>query len=404
MDLSHPTAVLSASGPPLELLKTIAAGTSASGRSFFEDFARAVSGAVNAPIAFVAELSDDHLRARSIALLIDGELVENVEYSLAGTPCLGVVGRETCRYPSDVVALFPEDAMLVDLGAESYLGVPFFYANGEPAGHMGVLDRVPRGDLDDVEAIMAIFANRATAELENIRSLRRLETSHGELERSNRALSEFASVVAHDLKEPLRIVANFSELLVERYTDKLDADARRYLSFANEGARRANQLVDDLLDYACLKGEERSRGLVTLSSAVQSAVASLGLTDDEVDTEVVVGELPTVLGHEPQLRRLFQNLLTNAVKFRGSGPLEIRVEASKTEQGWHLRVIDNGPGIRPDDLTRIFGVFVRAHSRDFPGTGVGLAICARIAELHGGRIWAESVYGEGAVFHLVLPA
>jgi len=386
-----------------EVLDYIVQGTSAvAAQSFFEGFVKHVHQAVQAPIVFVCSLSEDRTRARTIALWLGDQLAENFEYELEGTPCGNVVGKEICQYPRGVAELFPEDEVLVEMNAQCYLGVPFFYASGEPAGHMGIIDTRPRDDMDTVCAVVQIFANRATAEIENLKVQASLEASNAELQRSNQALAEFASVVAHDLKEPLRIVSCFTELVLDRYKDQLGGDGEKFITFAHEGAKRANQLVDDLLDYSRLDGERRAWASVDTREAVALSLSNLRVAVADIGATIEVGDLPTIQGHSGHLVRLFQNLISNALKFHGAEPLVVRVSAEREEGGWHLRVADNGQGIREDDLERIFGVFVRAHSRDYPGTGAGLAIAKRIVELHQGRIWAESVHGEGATFHMVL--
>jgi signal transduction histidine kinase len=224
-----------------------------------------------------------------------------------------------------------------------------------------------------------------------------------DLARSNTDLERFAYVASHDLQEPLRMVTSFLQLLEQRYRGRLDADADEFIRYAVEGAKRMTGMIADLLAFsrAGRKGEAAPSESADLLSR---AVANLGVAVQESAAQVTHGPLPRVLLEPSQLIQLFQNLLANSIKFRGEARPEIHVAAERRDGEWLFSVRDNGIGLEPASARRIFEMFQRLHPRDrYPGTGMGLAICRRIVESHGGRIWVESRPGEGATFYFALP-
>jgi PAS domain S-box-containing protein len=225
-----------------------------------------------------------------------------------------------------------------------------------------------------------------------------------ELARSNEELQQFAYVVSHDLQEPLRMVTGYCRLLKRRYQGQLDADADEFLHFAMDGAERMRQLLDDLLEFSRVGTHGKPLRSTDCSVVLGQALANLKMTLEESGALLTQEPLPTVLGDATQLSQLFQNLIANAVKFRGPESPRIHVSARAEGEGWVLAVRDNGIGIDPADAGRLFVIFQRLHTRqEYPGTGVGLAICKKIVERHGGRIWVESQPGRGSVFAFTLP-
>jgi PAS domain S-box-containing protein len=225
-----------------------------------------------------------------------------------------------------------------------------------------------------------------------------------ELQRSNAALEEFAYIASHDLQEPLRMVASYLQLLERRYRGQLDTEADEFLGFAVDGARRMQALINDLLLYSRAGGQ--SPFVPTDCGAVAAtALANLRSTIEETGARVAVGALPTVEGDPTQLAQVFQNLIANAIKFRGDRPPEIIVGCQRDGRQWLFSVRDTGIGIEQRHAERIFMVFKRLHPQSqYPGTGIGLAICRRVVERHGGRIWVEPADGGGSVFRFTLPA
>ncbi len=226
-----------------------------------------------------------------------------------------------------------------------------------------------------------------------------------ELERSNQDLEQFAYVASHDLQEPLRMVSSYTELLGKRYSGKLDEQADKFINYAVDGARRMQDLINDLLAFSRVGPRARTANPVDLNAVFEEVIDGLHLTIQELGGEVSAHDLPTVMADPLQARQLLQNLIANALKFHGEDPPVVRVTARRREEMWEMSVADNGIGIRPEYEERIFGIFQRLHQReDYPGTGIGLAVVKRIVECNGGEIRLESEVGEGATFHFTLPA
>ncbi len=233
-----------------------------------------------------------------------------------------------------------------------------------------------------------------------------LEIRTRELERSNAELQQFAYVASHDLQEPLRMVSSFCELLKDNYSDKLDDDGVEFIEFAVNGARRMKQLINDLLDYSRLQFSDDSMSSVPVEDALSEAMYNLTSVIQDCRADIQWTSLPTVRGNRAHLVRLFQNLISNAIKFCAAPVPRIRISADQDGANWIISVKDNGIGIDADQLDHVFGVFQRLHTHDeYQGTGIGLAICKRIAESHGGTIWAQSGNGQGTTISFtMLPA
>jgi PAS domain S-box-containing protein len=231
-----------------------------------------------------------------------------------------------------------------------------------------------------------------------------LSHAHEELKRSNAELAQFAYVASHDLQEPLRMVSSYTQLLVRRYGDKLDEDAKEFMGYIVDGAARMKQLIEDLLAYSRVGTRGKSFERVAVEAALRRAINNLRAAIEEAGAAISYDALPTVRGDELQLSQLFQNLIGNALKFRSASVPRIHVSAAEKEHEWELVVRDNGIGIEPAYFERIFMVFQRLHNKgEYPGTGIGLAICKKVVERHDGRIWVASQPGEGASFHFTLP-
>lgn len=200
------------------------------------------------------------------------------------------------------------------------------------------------------------------------------------------------------------MVVSFLQLLKRRYVGQLDQEADEYIQFAVEGGTRMQLLIEDLLRYSRAGSRELFLADVDFNEIVDQVLAELGPTIDETGATVVRAELPAVVADPVQMSRLFQNLLANAVKYHGEEAPRVRVDADRLAGAWVFSVRDNGIGIPPDQFDRIFRVFQRLHSQaEYPGTGIGLAICKRIVERHGGRIWVDSIPGKGSTFRFTLP-
>jgi len=225
-----------------------------------------------------------------------------------------------------------------------------------------------------------------------------------ELARSNAELEQMAYVASHDLQEPLRMVASYLQLLEQRYGGRLDADAHEFIEFAVDGAKRMQALIDDLLSYSRVGTKAKPLQATDCDAVMKMALQSLRMAIEESGAQIQCAPLPKVKGDAAQLAQLFQNLLANAIKFRGEQTPRIEVRVAPEEEFWRFEVQDNGIGIAPEYFERIFVMFQRLHNRSkYPGTGIGLAICKKIVERHGGRIWVESAPGPGVVFKFTLP-
>ena len=225
-----------------------------------------------------------------------------------------------------------------------------------------------------------------------------------ELARSNTELEQFAYIASHDLQEPLRMVAGYVQLLARRYQGKLDSDADEFIAFAVDGATRMQALIDDLLDYSRVGTRAKKIEPTDCEAVLDGALSDLERAVEETGAVVTHDPLPRVMADEIQLGRVFQNLIGNAIKFRGDEPPRIHVSAEEQQNEWRFTVRDNGIGIEPRHHDRIFAVFSRLHGRSaYPGTGMGLAICKRIVERHGGRIWVESELGKSSTFYFTMP-
>lgn len=230
--------------------------------------------------------------------------------------------------------------------------------------------------------------------------LRRTE----ELERSNRELVQFAHVASHDLQEPLRMVTGYVNLLARRYQGQLDSDADEFIAYAVDGVDRMRDLINDILTYSQLGAPGQSTEATGLEVIVEGVMRILKDSVDEIGATVTWDQLPKLTANPTQMGQLVQNLLSNAIKFKGEESPNIHIGCRQQGGEWLFSVRDNGIGIDPHHYDRIFNLFQRLHGRgQYPGTGVGLAICKRVVELHGGRIWVESQIGKGTTFFFTIP-
>jgi PAS domain S-box-containing protein len=242
----------------------------------------------------------------------------------------------------------------------------------------------------------------------DITDLRRAEEAKDrageELKRSNKELEQFAYVASHDLQEPLRMVSSYVQLLAQRYEGQLDDKAQKYIAYAVDGALRMQQLIEDLLVYSRAGARGGALESVDSGSALAAAIQNLTKTIEESGAVITHDELPVVRANAPQLTQVFQNLLSNAIKFHGERPPRVHVSAEDKGREWVFSVKDHGIGIDPQYKDRVFVIFQRLHTRqEYPGTGIGLAVCQRIVERHGGRVWFESEPGMGSTFYFSVP-
>ncbi|MBA3684640.1 MAG: GAF domain-containing protein, partial [Planctomycetes bacterium] len=292
----------------------------------------------------------------------------------------------------------------------SYLAVPVRSRNGEVLGGLFFGHGEPDRFSEHHERLAVGIADQAAVAADNVRlfqgerAARLALASHAEdLGRANSELEQFAYIASHDLQEPLRTVTQFLDLLGMRYGERLDDRGRQYMRYASDSASRMYDLINDLLGFSRLKRREELQDValgVIAAEVVQDLAAQVAATSARVE----IGALPTVPGEGPKLRQLLQNLIGNALKFHGERPPVVFIDSAADGSGWTITVRDNGIGIEEQHHERVFEVFQRLHGREqYPGNGIGLAVCKKIVEQHGGRIWVESGSGTGASFRFTLP-
>jgi PAS domain S-box-containing protein len=351
-------------------------------------------------------------------LLEFATIVESADDAIIGKTLDGVItswnpGAERLyRYSANEVIGQPISILIPDDLEDELPGLLERVARGETIDHHDTVRRRKDGTevqvsvtispTPDVEGKVTGAAIVAHDISERKVAERVLATTADELERSNKELEKFGAIVAHDLSEPLRVMAGFAQLVQKRYGAELDSGGSELLDAIKAGSDRMQRLIDDLLAYARV-GRETAREPVACDELVEEALASLAERRQETGAMVTVDSLPTVDGAPSALGQLFQNLIGNALKFVGDAPPDVHVSAEREEGEWRFSVRDNGLGIDPQHTERIFEPFQRLHPRDaFPGTGIGLAICRRVVEVHGGRIWVEAAPGGGSTFSFTI--
>ena len=291
------------------------------------------------------------------------------------------------------------------------LDIPMILVSGA-VGDMTAVDCIKRGATDyvlkDGLARLPEAVRRALEEQQLRQSHRQAEEDLAkkvdELARSNADLEQFAYVASHDLQEPLRMVTAYTQLLAERYRGKLDADADKFIGYASEGAMRMQVLIQDLLAFSRVGRAESSHANIDCNAVMEEVLQTLSTAIRESGAAISYSQLPQIQGDRTQLGQVFQNLIGNAIKFRGKEPPKISVQAENKDEQWWFDVGDNGIGIAPENAEKVFEVFHRLNARtEYPGNGIGLAICKKIIERYGGRIWVESQSGLGSSFKFTLP-
>ncbi|MFB4270190.1 ATP-binding protein [Nonomuraea sp. GTA35] len=308
-------------------------------------------------------------------------------------------------------------ALIVVFGLLLGLGVGLAamvrYAVLKPIGQLTAQVRtVAGGDFDhdlhvDRPAELAELSSHIDSMRARIVSAWRVASDQAEeLRRSNGELEQFAYVASHDLQEPLRKVASFTQMLEQRYGPQLDERARQYIHYAVDGAKRMQLLINDLLDFSRVGRVTGEKKEIDSGAALDRALDNLSATLDDAGATVTRDELPRLNGNELQLTQLFQNLIENAVKFRSEEPPRVHIGARRDGEMWEFSCSDNGIGVEAKYADRIFLIFQRLHPRDvYPGTGIGLALCRKIVEYHGGQLWLDgNSDGHGATFRWTMPA
>ncbi|WP_254763517.1 PAS domain S-box protein [Natrinema marinum] len=346
------------------------------------------------------KLEESEQRYRTLAENFPNGVValfdDSLRYTAAGGQLLGDLGIDRAttigqtiyeRYPDELVAeIEPHFRAALD-GDERTFDVSYY--GRELRAHT-----LPVRTGDVVTAGMLV--------IQDITERREYQRK---LEASNERLEQFAYAASHDLQEPLRMVTSYLRLLEDRYADALDGDGEEFIAHAVDGAERMREMIDGLLEYSRVETRGDPLEPVDLEAVLEDVREDLQVRIEERDADISVEPLPCVEGDESQLRQVFQNLLSNALEYSGDEPPRVRVSAERTDGAWEVAVADEGIGIDPDDQERIFRVFQRLHAPEkHAGTGIGLALCKRIVERHGGEIRVDSTPGEGATFSVTLPA
>jgi len=292
---------------------------------------------------------------------------------------------------------------LVEATGKLPKGGPAFSAEGAGPDEIGDLSRAFEQMTVALRETM-VSRDQLEAEVTQRRKAQSLlQTTLTSLERSNAELQQFAYVASHDLQEPLRMVASYTQLLSERYRGRLDEKADLFIHYAVDGAQRMQQLIQDLLAFSRVSTQGAEPAAVDSQAVLGKALANLRAAINESGALVTSEDLPRVQADETQLVQVFQNLIANAIKFHGPDQPKVHIRAAQHKEGLRFSVTDNGIGIDPQYADKIFTIFQRLHTRrEYPGTGIGLAICKRIVERHGGRIWFESKVGEGTTFYFTI--
>lgn len=401
------------------VMQSLVRGTSSVfGQAFFDVLVKDLAQLLGVGYAFIARVNPVERNVRTLSLFTPAGPADNIQYELEGTPCADVEGRCLLAIASDVCARYPEDQLLVDMGAQSYMGVPLFSSSGAPIGLLVVIDTRPMTDSEMARNILTIFATRAQGELERLetelalRNLNqdlehRVQTRTAELQATNRELEAFSYSVSHDLRSPLRAIDGYTQAIQEDYASAFDEAGRHYLDRIRASSHRMADLIDDLLSLSRSSRVEVVKSSVDLSLLATEILGSLARRDADRRVEVRLDPGLQALADPVLIRSVLENLLDNAWKYTRMQPNpRIEFRSSPAPDGFQgFAVVDNGAGFDMAHAPKLFGTFQRLHKvEEFEGNGIGLATVRRIVERHGGSISAEGELGTGATFRFQLPS
>jgi signal transduction histidine kinase len=377
------------------------------GHEYFNNLVQSLASVFGIRYAFIGKIEEETPKTlRTIALWDRDKISENMTFILKGTPCEKVIGQEAGFYPKNVQKYFPHDRYLLDLGIHSYLGVPLLNREKQPFGVLSIMDENPIEDHDHYHSILNILAARCASEIERMDAEAQLKIKTQELEKSNLAMKDFVSIASHDLQEPVRKILIFGSRLTEK-EDNLKQEAREYVDRMQKTALRMQGLIEDLLLYSRASTDNVSFKIVDLNVILKEVTTDLGALINKNKASIHSTSLPTITSSPSQMRQLFQNLLSNAIKYHEEGdPPNIEIDSCQDMQGgWKISFKDQGIGFDEKYKERIFRPFERLHGRgEYEGTGMGLAICKKIATNHGGTIQANSQPKQGSCFSVTFPS
>jgi signal transduction histidine kinase len=370
---------------------------------FYDSLSLFLAKELDVAYVIIDKLNKDENTVETLSFISWGKANNSIAYSLKDTPCENVIGKNLCLYTRNIQESFPNDKMLVDLKAESYIGIPLWDTKGNPIGLIALMDTKPMDNPEDLKTILQIVAVRVAHEIERNNYERELEDKNSLLEIKNKELEQFAFIVSHDLQEPLRTLTGFAGLLKEEFTEELNEEADQYLDFILQSSKRMQELISGLLNFSRI-GKMRKPTAVNCNQIVKEVLSDMHFSIQQSNAQISVEDLPKLNGYTIELRQLFQNLISNALKFKKENVIpKIHITAKKQGEYWQFSVQDNGIGIDTKDSNEIFTIFKRLHSRSkYEGTGIGLSYCKKIVKLHSGKIWVESQLEEGSTFYFTI--
>ncbi len=359
----------------------------------------------------IDQLLGDGLIAQTVAIYFDGKFDDNVAYALKDTPCGNVVGKTICCFPREVRHLFPQDVVLQEMKAESYVGATLWDSRGQPIGLIAVISRKPLENHHLAESVLKLVATRAAGELERRHADAALKEYAEKLQWANRELQDFTYIASHDLREPLRKIHAFGERIMKKYQATLDKEGLDFLNRMVNAADRMEDLLQALLAYSQVPTHSEPKTLIDLNQVVQEVLLDLQVSLERSGGQVEAQPLPILPADLTQMRQLFQNLIANALKFHAPGVQpQIKVDWQRlpveagTRPMAQISIQDNGIGFDEANLGSLFRPFMRLQGRNkYEGSGMGLTICKKIVERHGGSITAKSQPGVGSTFLVTLP-
>jgi PAS domain S-box-containing protein len=376
-----------------------------SGEDFFISLARYLGETLEMDYVCIDRLVNEDLSAQTVAIYFDGKYEDNVTYTLKDTPCGKVVGKAICCFPRDVSKLFPDDAVLREMNAESYMGVTLWSSQGHPIGLIAVIGRKPLVDPKLAESILQLVAIRAAGELERRDTEEELKRRADQLEEVNKELESFSYSVSHDLRSPLRAIDGYSRMILKKQGDIFDEDTRSKFNLIRESTQKMGQLIEDLLAFSRLGKARLSINKLDMTDLVLDVWNELQFTNPDRRIHFKAVNVPMGTVDRSLIKQVFVNILSNAIKFtrvRATALIEVGGYEKENEIVYYVR--DNGIGFDMKYHEKLFGVFQRLHSNDdYEGTGIGLALVQRIIHRHGGRVWAEGEVDKGATFYFSLP-